>query len=46
MGGYHTSKFSRIKQRLPATDLSGGYAFGDSLIRLRINLVSADAVNF
>ena len=38
MGEYHTSQLSSIKQRPPATDLSGPKASVDSLTPLRINL--------
>ena len=41
-----TSQFSRIKQRPPATDLSGPKASADSLTPRRINLAVADAVDF
>ena len=42
----HTSQFSRIKQRPPATDLSGPKALADSLTPRRSNLAVADAVDF
>jgi hypothetical protein len=42
----HTSQFSRIKQRPPATDLSGPKASAESLTPRRSNLAVADAVDF
>jgi hypothetical protein len=42
----HTSQFSRIKQRPPATDLSGPKASAESLTPRRSNLAEADAVDF
>ena len=42
----HTSQFSRIKQRPPATDLSGPKASADSLTPRRSNLAAEDAVDF
>ena len=42
----HTSQFSRTKQRLPATDLSGPKASAESLTPRRSNLVVAYAVDF
>jgi len=42
----HTSQFSRIKQRPPATDLSGPKASADSLTPRRSSLAVADAVDF
>lgn len=42
----HTSQFSRIKQRPPATDLSGGNASDDPLTPWRNNLAVADALDF
>ena len=41
-----TSQFSRIKQRPPAIDLSGGKASAESLTPRRNNLAVADAVDF
>ena len=46
MGECHTSQFSRIKQRPPATDLSGPKASADSLTPRRSNLAVEDAVDF
>ena len=43
--GGHTSQLSRIKQRYSATDLSGGWAFGDSFTARRVDLASADAAD-
>ena len=40
-----TSQFSRIKQRPPATDLSGPKASADSLTPLSSNLAVATAVD-
>jgi len=45
-GRAHTSQFSRIKQRPPATDLSGPKASAESLTPRRSNLAVADAVDF
>jgi hypothetical protein len=42
----HTSQFSRIKQRPPATDLRGPKASAVSLTPRRSNLAVADAVDF
>ena len=42
----HTSQFSMIKQRPPATDLSGGKASADTLTPCRNNLAAEDAVDF
>ena len=44
--GGRTSRFSRIKQRLPATDLRGPKVSAESLTRRRSNLAVADAVDF
>ena len=41
----HTSQVSRIKQRPPATDLSGPKASAESLTPRRNNLAAADAVD-
>jgi len=41
-----TSQFSRIKQRPPATDLSGPKASAESLTPRRSNLAATDAVDF
>lgn len=41
----HTSQFSRIKQRPPATDLSGPKASAESLTPRRSNFAVADAVD-
>jgi hypothetical protein len=41
----HTSQFSRIKQRPPATDLSGPKASADSLTPRSSNLAVATAVD-
>jgi len=41
-----TSQFSRIKQRPPATDLSGPKASAESLTPRRSNLAVADALDF
>ena len=41
----HTSQFSRIKQRPPATDLSGGKASAESLTPRRSNLAEAATVD-
>jgi len=41
----YTSQFSRIKQRPPATDLSGPKASAESLTPRRTNLAVADAVD-
>ena len=41
----HTSQFSRIKQRPPATDLSGPKASAESLTPRRSNLAVADTVD-
>ena len=46
MGKKHTSQFSRIKQRPPATDLSGPKASAESLTPLRSSLAEANAVDF
>ena len=43
---YHTSEFSRIAQRPPKTDLSGGKASEDSFTVRRINLAVAGTVDF
>jgi len=42
----NTSQFSKIKQRPPAIDLSGGRASAESLTPQRSNLAVADAVDF
>jgi len=42
----HTSQFSKIKQRPPATDLSGLRASADLLTPRRSSLAAADAVDF
>jgi len=42
----HTSQFSRMKQRPPATDLSGPKASADSLTPRRSSLAVADVVDF
>ena len=42
----HTSQFSRIKQRPPATDLSGGNTSAESLTPRRSTLAGADAMDF
>jgi len=42
----HTSQFSRMKQRPPATDLSGPKASAESLTPRRSNLAVAEAVDF
>jgi len=44
--GDRTSQFSRIKQRPPATDLSGGKASAEFLTPRRSNFAVADAVDF
>ena len=44
--GRHTSQFSRIKQRPPATALSGPKASAESLTPRRSNLAAPDAVDF
>ena len=44
-GEGHTLQLSRIKQRPPATDLSGGKASAESLTLRRSNLAVADAVD-
>ena len=44
MGG-RTSQFSKIKQRPPATDLSGGKASAESLTPRRSSLAEAGAVD-
>jgi hypothetical protein len=41
----HTSQFSRIKHRPPATDLSGPKASAESLTPRSSNLAVADAVD-
>jgi len=41
----HTSQFSKIKQRPPATDLSGGKASAESLTPRRSNLAGATTVD-
>ena len=41
----HTSEFSRIAQRPPTTDLSGGKASEDSFTARRNNLAVADVVD-
>ena len=46
VGEGHTSQFSRIKQRPPATDLSGPKASEESLTPQRSNLAVAIAVDF
>ena len=43
-GGSHTSQFSKIKQRPPATDLSGPKASDELLTPRRTNLAEAVAV--
>ena len=42
----YTSQFSRIKQRPPATDLSGPKASAESLTPQRSNLAETDTVDF
>ena len=42
----HTSQLSRIKQRPPTRDFSGGNASADSLVPRRNSLAVADAVDF
>ena len=42
----HTSQLSKMKQRPPATDLSGPKASVESLTPRRSNLAVADAVDF
>ena len=44
MGGAHTVKFSKVKQRVPATDLRGPKAFAESLTP-RSNLAMGDTVD-
>ena len=44
--GDHTSQFSRMKQRPPATDLRGPKVSAESLTPRRSSLVVADAVDF
>jgi hypothetical protein len=44
--GDHTSQFSRMKQRPPATALRGPKASAESLTPRRSNLAVADAVDF
>ena len=46
VGERRTSQFSRIKQRPPATDLSGPNASAESLTPRRSNLAVANAVDF
>ena len=45
-GGGHTTQLSRIKQRPPATDLSGGNTSAESLTPRRSNLAVSDTVDF
>ena len=45
-GRHRTSQFSRMKQRPPATDLSGPKASDESLTARRTNLAEDDAVDF
>ena len=42
----HTSQWSRIAERLPATDLRGGKTSEDSFTMLIPNLVAEYAVDF
>ena len=42
----HTSQLSRIKQRPPTRDFSGGNTSADSLVPRRNSLAVADAVDF
>ena len=45
-GRHRTSEFSRMKQRPPATDLSGPKTSAESLTPRRSNLADDDAVDF
>ena len=45
-GRHRTSQLSRMKQRPPATDLSGPKASAESLTARRTNLAEDDAVDF